>query len=223
MSFALAKIDTTTSIGELQNMARLAGQIGISKTEMVGFVQAVDMASVALGDEFSGGAEEVVTVLGKLRTVFKDTKGLKADEAIRRIGSAINELGAAGTATGGNISDFASRIARTVPQMSAKNALAFGAALEQVGINSEIASGGLGKLFLVASQNSKDWAKQLVVTKKQFSEIISKDPVKFMELLAKKTKNMTEIQVAEWLDAMKVGTQESIGVVNALKNNGELS
>jgi hypothetical protein len=73
-------IDTRTAQEDLLKIAQIGGQIGVANDEMFGFVKSVDMAVVALGDEFSGGAEEVSTKLGVLSKVFKETKDLKTGD-----------------------------------------------------------------------------------------------------------------------------------------------
>ncbi len=102
----LGKIDTRTGSSDLRSIAKVGGQLGVAKDEILGFTQSIDRAVVALGDEFTGGAEEVAKQIGSVQKLFKDTKDLRADEAITRIGSAMNALGADGSATAPEIAEF---------------------------------------------------------------------------------------------------------------------
>jgi len=112
-----------------------AGQLGIAKDEAVAFTQSVDQAVVALGDEFTGGVEDVTKSLGGLQKLFKETADVSPAEAITKIGSAVNALGADGTATGPVIADFAARIGQLgnlAPQIT--QTLGLGAAFQELGL-----------------------------------------------------------------------------------------
>jgi hypothetical protein len=63
LSSSLSQIDTRTSTSDLRQMAIVAGQLGIATEDVLGFVEAVDKTAVALGDEFTGGAEEVASTV----------------------------------------------------------------------------------------------------------------------------------------------------------------
>ena len=47
--------NTRTSIADLTDIGRVGGQIGIAKDQLESFIKSIDQASVALGDEFTGG------------------------------------------------------------------------------------------------------------------------------------------------------------------------
>ena len=61
ISFELEEIDTRTTVEELREIAITAGSFGISPEGVVSFTEEVNKATVALGDEFTGGAKEVST------------------------------------------------------------------------------------------------------------------------------------------------------------------
>ena len=106
----LDKVDTRTTKEGLLDIAQIGGQLGIANDQLLGFVKSVDMAAVALSDEFTGGAEEAANKLGGLQKLFKETQELKAGEAITKIGSALNDLGASGTATAPVVAEFTARM-----------------------------------------------------------------------------------------------------------------
>lgn len=56
---SLKNIDTRTSQEGLLTIAQIGGRMGLAKDQILSFTEAVDKANVALGDSFSGGAEEI--------------------------------------------------------------------------------------------------------------------------------------------------------------------
>jgi hypothetical protein len=135
----LSAIDTRTSTKELRNMAIVAGQLGIAKEDVADFVKAVDVANVALGDEFTGGAQQVAEEMGKLRNVFTDFRSNNVSNDILQISNALNVLGAEGAATGPVVAENANRIGGFGIQagLSTGQVLGLGAAMQELNINSE--------------------------------------------------------------------------------------
>ena len=70
----LQDLDTRTSLNELLDISRIGGQIGVAKNEVAAFTESIDKAVVALGDEFTGGAEQVASEIGKINSIFKVDK-----------------------------------------------------------------------------------------------------------------------------------------------------
>lgn len=62
---------TSTKTFDLIGIAKIGGQIGVVKSEILDFTGAIDKVSTALGDEFTGGAEEVSSKLGTLRNLLR--------------------------------------------------------------------------------------------------------------------------------------------------------
>jgi TP901 family phage tail tape measure protein len=213
----LQGINTRTSQIDLLNISKIGGQIGIAKEEMFGFVEAVDKAVVALGDEFSGGAEEVAKKMGILKNLFKETKDMEAGEAILRIGSAINELGAAGSATGPVIADFAQRMGQLgdlSPQIA--QTMGLGAAFEELGLTAEIASGGLSNILLTAAANTDDFARHLGMTNQAFKDLINSDPNEVVMKLAESFKGLPTDQVVSQMNDLGISSQEAKKVMSLL-------
>ena len=219
----IGKIDSRTSTEALLDIAKVAGQLGIAKEEVIGFTKSVDMAVVALGDEFSGGAEEVAGKMGTLKTLFKDTKDLQAGEAINKIGSAINELGAAGSATGPVIADFTARMGQLgdlSPQIT--QSMGLGAAFQELGLSAEIASGGLTNILLTAAKESGPFAAQMGLSTKAIEDLINTDPNEFLLKLAESLRGLPADQVAKRLDDMGIKSQEATKVMSLLKDQTDL-
>ncbi len=219
----LEKIDTRTSLKNLLEITKIGGSMGVATNQMLGFTTAIDMASVALGDEFKGGVETVTKELGTIKNLFANTKAMDYGLAMSSIGSAINELGAVGQASGGNIADFTKRIGQLGAVAPSLNAtLGLGATLEELGITSERAAGGLANVLLVAGENASAFSKQLGLSLQDFREIYSNKPEEMIMRLGQSLKGLDEVGVTQKLKELKVGSQESLQVFLSLKDNTDL-
>lgn len=221
---ALQQLDTRTSLGDLLDIAKIGGQIGIAKKELLGFVESVDKAVVALGDEFTGGAEQVAKELGILKGLFKETKGLEAGKALNDIGSAINALGASGSATGPVIAEFTKRLGALPGSIapSIQNTLGLGAAFEEMGLTAEISSGGLTNVFLTMGEKSALFAQQLGISKAEFDKMFNQDSNATVLKVAESFKGLSDTQLIETMKRLGIGTQESIKVMGVLSNSTDI-
>ena len=220
---AIHQIDTRTAQKDLLDIAKVGGQINVAKEEMLGFVGSVDKAVVALGDEFSGGAEQVASTMGVLSKLFKETKDLEAGKAINDIGSAINELGAAGNATGPVVADFTTRIGQLGKLAPAiDQTLGLGAALQELGLSAEISAGGLSNILLGATKATAEYAKQIGVTETQFKKLINSDPNKVILELAKSFKGLPTDVVVKQMDALGIKSQEATKVMMLLSDKTDM-
>ncbi|GAB3803511.1 phage tail tape measure protein [Spirosoma humi] len=223
LSEELDKIDTRTTKESLMEIAQIGGQLGVANEELLGFVQSTDMAAVALGDEFSGGAEEAASKLGGLKKLFNETDELKYGDAINRIGSAINELGADGSATGPVIAEFTARMGQLgdlSPQIT--QTMGLGAAFQELGLSAEISAGGLSNILLTAAKDTATFAQQLGYTDDEFKKIINTDPNRFILELANSLKGVPADQLATRLYDLGIKSQESIKVMSLLKDQTQL-
>jgi hypothetical protein len=218
----IQKIDTRTAQESLLDIAKVGGAIGVANQEMLGFVKSTDMAVVALGDEFTGGAEEVAQKMGTLKTLFKETKDLDAGTAINQIGSAINELGAAGTATGPVIAEFTTRMGQLgdlSPQIS--ETMGLGAAFQELGLTAEISAGGLSNILLTASKSTASFADHLGMTEQAFKNLINTNPNEVILQLARSFKGMPVDEVVKQLDNLDIKSQEATKVMTLLSDQTE--
>ena len=222
LRLALQGIDTRTSQENLEGIAIAAGQLGIAKEEAVAFTQSVDQAVVALGDEFTGGVEEVTKSLGGLQKLFKDTANVSPADAITKIGSAVNALGATGTATGPVIADFTARIGQLgnlAPQIT--QTLGLGAAFQELGLSAEISAGGLSNILLTAAKDTDGFGKQIGLTSKEFKDLINSDPNEVILRLADSFKGASETDVISTLDSLGIKSQEATKVISLLATQTE--
>lgn len=220
----LSKTTSTSNI-ELIGIAKIGGAINVAKDDLLAFTMAIDKVSVALGDEFSGGAEEVSTKLGTLRNLFKDTSGISYSDAMIKIGSAINTLGASGTATGPEVAEFANRIGQLGNMgPSITQTLGLGAAMQELGLSAEISSGGLTNIFLTAGNKSKVFAKQLGLSEIAFKNLYKASPNDMLLKLAGSFKKIADdpVALAKKMDELGLGSQEAIKVMSLLATKTDM-
>ncbi|MER0439611.1 phage tail tape measure protein [Emticicia sp. W12TSBA100-4] len=223
LSDSIDDIDTRTAKEALLDIAKVGGQLGVAKDEVLGFVESVDKAVVALGDEFKGGAEQVGKELGTLQKLFKETKDMKAGEAINDIGSALNALGSSGSATAPVISDFTARMGQLgdlSPQIT--ETMGLGAAFEELGLTADIAASGTSNILLTASKSAKDFAKEMDLSTKEVKQLINTNPNEFLLQLAQHFKGLSNTELASRLDSIGIKSQEATKVMSLLSNQTDI-
>lgn len=218
-SFGL--LQTRTSRTDLLGIAEQGGRIGIAKEEIGDFVNVMNKAAVALGDSFTGGAEEVANTLGKIKFLFNETKDLGVEQAYNSIGSALNELGANGVASEANIANFTTRIGSLtdVLKPSIQETLALGAAFEESGIEAEISSRAYGIVLKQASAESGKFAKVMNITQKEVEELINTNPLEFMLQFAEGMKGMNATDTAKTLSFLGISADGANKAIGAMGNN----
>ena len=177
MNTAFSQIDTRTATKELRNIAIVGGQLGIAKGDIFGFTVAVDKMNVALGDEFTGGAEEVTKAMGGLRNIFSDIKTGKVDQDLLHIGNAINVLASSGAATGPVVSDFANRIGGVgiTLGLTSGQVLGLSATLQELNVSTERGGTAVTKILQKMTTNTVEFAKVAKMPVKEFTELVNKD------------------------------------------------
>jgi len=158
---AFKRIDTRTSMNDLRQIAIIGGQLGVAKEDILSFTKSINMLSVALGDEFKGGSDEIANTLGKLRNVLTDRRTANIGEDLLRIGNALNILGAEGMATGDVVSDFATRIGGIgIPLgMTTPQVLGLSAALQEMGVSTERGATAVTKILQKMARETKTFAR----------------------------------------------------------------
>lgn len=209
---------TRTSIEELEQIGEIGGQLGIAQDELVAFTGSANKFNIALGSDFSGGVEDAVAQIGKIKSLFKETRNINIADSILKTGSAINELGAVGNGTSENIADFTLRLGALPDALkpSVTNTMALGAYLEEMGIDSQIAAGGLTNFLLVAGKNMPAFAKQMGIGEKAAKQLLSTDPTEFAKKFATSLNKLSADQLAKKLESLHVGSQETIKVIGSL-------
>ena len=217
-------LDTRTGKKELLDIAQIGGRLGITdKDQLREFTEEIDKIYVALGDSFQGGLEAVTTKVGKLKNLFEETKEQNYGEALNAIGSALNELGANGTASEENISDFATRIGQLPGALkpTISQTLGLGAAFEESGIDAEIAASGYSRFMSVAGTNVEAFAKQMRMSAEEARALFETKPEEFFLKFAQSMKGLGAEGTAEVLKGLKLNTLEVQKAVGAAGDNAD--
>ena len=226
LSQELLKIDTRTSVEGLQQIATIGGQLGISSKDIVAFTDSVDKLNVSLGDEFTGGAEEITSVVGGLRNVFSDIKSDNVSDDLLKIGNALNVLGAEGAATSPVMSDFASRIGGVgIPLgLSTDQVLGLSATLQELNVSAERGGTAVGNILKKMAQDTEGFAKFAGVPLQEFEQMVNTDIFAAFQKVTQATQKYkgNSVGLAQALDALKIDGAGASEVFLKLGSNMEL-
>lgn len=167
----LERIDTRTATTELYNLAAAAGQIGLKTQEdVLGFAKAANVISVALNEL---GAEGSATIT-KIATLTGDVANSGTEQALLKVGSAINELTANSAATAGPIADFISRIGgiASASGIAIHEMAALGAATDASAQSVEIAGTSMNKFISALLSNTDNIAYAANLNAKELKGLI---------------------------------------------------
>ncbi len=217
----LKGIDTRTGIVELLKIGEVLGQLGIQVDERT--IEAVDRLAVALKGELGDSAEEVATVIGKLRNVLTDFKTGDVANDFTRLGNALNVLGATGAATADVIADFTTRIAGGAGAFGLKagEILGISAALQELGTNAERGAGGVNRIINELVTNPEAFAKQLGIPAKEFTQLVKTDLYQAFNQVIVKVKefNTSNVDLGDTLQTLKINGEGEKEVFNKLSNS----
>ncbi|QQT33040.1 phage tail tape measure protein [Sphingobacterium multivorum] len=220
---SLQKIDTRTAKSELLGLAQVAGKLGLSTVEDVeGFVRSADKIGVALGEDL-GGTEQAVNELGKLLDIFKVKQQFGIEDALLKVGSAINDLGASGTANEKNLIDFSTRLAGIAPaaKISLPNVLGMAAVMDELGQSMQTSSTAIGQFIVGMGNDVPKYAKIAGMEVQDFANLLRDDANSAMMRVLDASKN-TGGGIAELAKNMKeldVTGSEGRAAIGALANN----
>ncbi len=219
----IRKFDTRTSVTELLALASAGGRLGLTGKDLIEFTRSVDMAFVSLGDSLDGTAEDIGLTLGKLAANFQLDKKFGVGEAISRVGSALNELGATTKAQEGPIIDFTQRLAGIAAQanIALPDVLALGALFDASGQSVEVAATTFAKLLPAIGRDIERFAGIAGVNIKEFKTIVEKDAFEALKLIAVGAKSNEEglIGLTEVLENYGINNARAAGIVGVLTGN----
>lgn len=178
LSEKLKGIDTKTAQNELLGLVRAGGKLGISGQEdLLGFAKAANQINVALSEDLGGDAEAAITEVGKMADVFnlKDEFGI--EKAMLKVGSAINDLGAASTANEGYIVNFSGRLAGIAPNanISIDKVMGLAATLDSLHQQAETSSTAVGQTITKMFEKTETFANIAGMSLKDFSDLLNDD------------------------------------------------
>lgn len=214
------KIDTTSSVTELLELASAAGRLGLEGQDIIDFTREADKAFVALGDSLTGSAEEIALTLGKLASSFNLEEEFGIGDAINRIGSVINELGATTKASEGPIIDFTKRLAGVASQagISLPDIAALGALFDANGQSMEVAATTMQKLLPEMGKNVSKFAKTAGMNIEDFSALLRDKPFEALKAVARGANSSEEglLGLTDTLKKYGINSARAAGIVTLL-------
>lgn len=207
---SLKALDTRTSIENLLEISTVAGRLGVEGEKgVLEFTKAIDTLTVALGDDFSGGVEEVTDQVGKLSNVLfgATTDGVVLAENLLNLGNGLNVLAASGASSAQGITDFAGRIAALAKPLGVTNGeiLGISATLEELGVLAERGGTATGRIFQALTQDSAKFAKEFGITEqvlkdagfqaKSFTDLVNTDLVGALQLASNRAVTLSKNNV----------------------------
>ncbi|WP_304015860.1 phage tail tape measure protein, partial [Nonlabens dokdonensis] len=221
-SFGL--LHSRTSRINLLGIAEQGGRMGLPKEEIKEFVDIMDKAGVALGDDFTGGSVEAARSLGVLKGLFKETRDLGIKETYNGIGSAINELAAKGLASADNLANFTKRVGAMPDALrpSIAEALGLGAAFEESGLEAEQSARAYSIFMTKSSKEVEKFAYVMGLTQDQVKEMINTDPTNFFLEFSQGLKGMDATDTAKTLDYLGLNADGVKKILGSAAANTQL-
>ena len=160
LSKELSKIETRTSIEELNNLAYAGAKLGVTTKDLAGFVRAADQVNVALKEDLG---DEALTALAKITEVSGLIDKYGVEDAMLRTGSAIFRLASTSTACSGKIVDFSNRMLALgdAASLTTPDILAIGSAVDSMALEPEVAATAFGKLVVELRKGTSSIEKDL--------------------------------------------------------------
>ena len=186
-------LDTRTSREQLNNLAYIAGKLGISSKELVQqFVEAADIINVSMGDVLG---DDATLAIGKMVDVYKKSTDMLKDKSLKEqllsLGSAVNELGKTSTANEQYMVNFTGRLGGVAVQagLAADQILGFASALDQDMQKVEMSATAFQKLIQKVISKPAEFAKIAGMELGKFKQLIETD---MNEALKKVLKGFSE-------------------------------
>ena len=171
LSKELSKIETRTSIEELNNLAYAGAKLGIQTQNLAGFVRAADQVNVALKEDLG---DEALTSLAKITEVMGLIDKYGVEEAMLKTGSAIFRLASTSTACSGKIVDFSNRMLALgdAATFTTPDILAIGSAVDSMALEPEVAATAFGKLVVELRKGTSSIEKDLGIAQGSLKKMV---------------------------------------------------
>lgn len=171
LSKDLSKIETRTSIEELNNLAYAGAKLGITTQNLAGFVRSADQVNVALKEDLG---DEALTSLAKITEVMGLIDKYGVEDAMLKTGSAIFRLASTSTASSGKIVDFSNRLLALgdAATLTTPDILAIGSAVDSMALEPEVAATAFGKLVVELRKGTSSIEKDLGIAQGSLKKMI---------------------------------------------------
>lgn len=167
---SLSKIDTRSSQAELMELDTTAGKLGITGKENI-------EAFVRAADQIEDLGEGAIREIGKISDVFGLTDTYGIEQAYLKIGSAINSLGQASSASEAYLVEFTQRLAGVGKQagMTVDQILCYGSSLDQNAQNVEMAATAFQGFITQIFSKPAHFANLAGIEVQKFTELLQTD------------------------------------------------
>ena len=212
----LKKMDTRTSREELNELAGVAGRLGItSKAAILDFVDAANQIKVALGDDLGEGAIDNV---GKLAMAFGEDERMGLRGAMLATGSAVNELAQNSSAQAGYLVDFTARVAGFGKQLGLTQAqiMGFGAVMDENLLRDEMAATAFGNMLTKMQTDTAKFARIAGMEVKEFTDLLNNDANAAILALADSLRKADPQNMMKMLDDMGLDGSRAVGVLSTM-------
>ncbi len=179
LNTSFKQLDTRTSREQLNNLAYIAGKLGISTQDLVRqFVEAADILNISMGDVLG---DDATLAIGKMVNVFEKSSDILKEKNLKEqmlsLGSAVNELGKTSTANEKYMINFAGRLGGIAVQakLSADQILGYASALDQDMQRVEMSATAFQKLIQKIISKPAEFAKIAGMELKGFTRLIEED------------------------------------------------
>lgn len=171
LSKDLSKIETRTSIEELNNLAYAGAKFGITTQNLAGFVRSADQVNVALKEDLG---DEALASLAKITEVMGLIDKYGVEDAMLKTGSAIFRLASTSTASSGKIVDFSNRLLALgdAATLTTPDILAIGSAVDSMALEPEVAATAFGKLVVELRKGTSSIEKDLGIAQGSLKKMI---------------------------------------------------
>ena len=224
ISDELAKMDTRTAQNDLLGLVRVGGKLGITgKEDLLGFARAADQINVALGGDLGGDVEEVLGSVGKLVDIFQLQGEFGMEQAMLKLGSAINSLGMSSTANEGYIVNFSSQLAGIAPNVNiaTSDILGMAAVMDKYNQRAETAATVIQQVILKMYSDTETFARIAGKSLKEFNDMLAVDTnAAFLSVLEGMNRYQGGIaEIANNLDDMNLRGSRAAGILGTLVAN----
>jgi len=205
---------TGASYNQLLALSQVAGQLGVQKNQIAGFVETINKVSVAL--ELSG--QSAATEFDRLRRLFK----LQQDD-ILGLANAINAISDSSNLAVQQVLGLAGYMAPVGAQFkfTAQQTLSLGAVLGELGISAGVASTAMQKTLARMSQDTANFARVMGVSVKELKKLLDEDAFGAIQRFSRALGMMTAAEQQAALGALKISDVRSIRVLTVLGQNVE--
>ena len=170
LSNAILKLDTRSSAEALHTLSYQAGMLGLKSTgDILGFVKQADQMNWALKELGDQGAVSLM----KVATATGDIERYGVDGALRKVGSAINEITANSAASAGPIVEIVSRLSAvgSTAKYSTSELVAIGSTLNALNVKTEMGATAVNRMMMSMQTNISNIASKVGLTSEELRKL----------------------------------------------------